>query len=72
MILQVIEWEINIEKDKLAATIFNYQIKFCHAYMSSLLAEANYTSTITSCINARALEVAKLITEQELLNDGTL
>ena len=46
------------------------QVKFCHARMSSLLAETNCNSTITSFINARTLEVAKLITEEELLSDN--
>ena len=54
VILQVTEWEINVDKDLLAANIFKFQVKFYHAYISSLLTEDNYNTTTTSYINARS------------------
>ena len=67
VILQVTEWKINVDKDLLAANIFKFKVKFCHAYISNLLTEDNYNATTILYINARSYEVVKLIVEEELL-----
>ena len=56
-----------MDKDLLAANIFKFKVKFCHAYISNLLTEDNYNATTILYINARSYEVAKLIVEEELL-----